>query len=297
MLVEINNFVNWVRQRNPEARTWKDYKYDLMTFNAFLEGFTIFEVSYREIDSFIIHQKNQGFTNATINRRLASITSFFLFLSTEYPEIECPVMSHRHQLRKHQRLPKPVQRVDVEAFFAAIESSAPYATRLDPRPRDRAIFTLMLRCGLRISEVANLLLDSLFLDEPKPRMIVDGKGSIERMVFISPHALSTLNDYLSVRSLVLDEHVFLSYQFKGLSSTAIHYRLALYRKMANVSFSSHNLRHTFANDLLNADMPVTSIQKLLGHRWLETTQNYVQANDKLVAKDFYDACERMEEWK
>ena len=127
-------------------------------------------------------------------------------------------------------------------------------------------------------------------------MIVHGKGSVDRTVYISPHAFLTLQEYLVVRPLVIDQHVFLSYQLEGLSSTAIHYRLDLYRKMARVSFSSHQLRHTFANDLLNADMPVTSIQKLLGHRWLETTQNYVQANDKLVAKDFYAACEKMEEW-
>ena len=167
---------------------------------------------------------------------------------------------------------------------------------MDPRSQDRAIFTLMLRCGLRISETANLLLRSLFLDELKPRMIF-GKGSVERTVFVSPHALSTLNQYLSQRPQVIDDHVFLSYQNRGLSSRAIQKRLSVYRKKANVSFLSHQLRHTFANDLLNADMPVTSIQKLLGHRWLETTQNYVQANDKLVAKDFYKACERMEEWK
>ena len=296
MLAEINHFVNWVRQQNPEARTWKDYKYDLYTLNTFLEGATIFEVSFREIDNYVVSQRNQGFTNSTINRRLASITSFFLFISIEYSEIECPVIARRHQLKRGHRLPKPVQKDDLDAFFEAIDQITPYSERIDPGPRDKAIFTLMLRCGLRISEVADLLLDFLYLEEIKPRMIVYGKGSVERTVYLSPHALATLQRYLDVRPHVMDDHVFLSYQMKGMSSTAIHYRLMVYRKMANVSFSSHNLRHTFANDLLNADMPVTSIQKLLGHRWLESTQNYVLANDKLVAKDYYAACERLEEW-
>lgn len=57
-----------------------------------------------------------------------------------------------------------------------------------------------------------------------------------------------------------------------------------------------HLRHSFANDLLNADVPITSIQKLLGHRWLETTQIYVQANDRQVAADFYAACQKLESW-
>ena len=206
-------------------------------------------------------------------------------------------MIHRHQLRKPQRLPKPVQKEETEAFFAAIETTVPYAHRTDLQDRDRAIFILMLRCGLRISEIAALILPSLFLVEPKPRIIVFGKGSIERTVYISPQAHSALKKYLSVRPLFIDEHVFLSYQGKGLSSRAIHKRLSVYREIAKVSFSSNQLRHTFDNDLLNADMPVTSIQKLLGHRWLKTTQNYMQANDKLVAKDYYAAIDRLKEWK
>ena len=158
MLEEIVHFVNWIHQRNPEARTWKDYKYDLLSFHSFVDGIPLFEISYQEIDAYILDQKKQGFSNTTINRRLASITSFFLFLSNEYPDIECPVLVHRHQLRKPQRLPKPAQKKEVEAFFAAIDQITPYGPRLDPRLRDKAIFTLMLRCGLRISEVADLLL-------------------------------------------------------------------------------------------------------------------------------------------
>ena len=96
MLEEINHFVNWVRQRNPEARTWRDYKYDLLAFNTQFEGSTIFEISYLEIDDFIIQQKNLSFTNATINRRLAMITSFYLFLSNDFPEIECLVIYKLH---------------------------------------------------------------------------------------------------------------------------------------------------------------------------------------------------------
>jgi len=69
-----------------------------------------------------------------------------------------------------------------------------------------------------------------------------------------------------------------------------------YREMAGIHLTAHQLRHSFATDLLNADAPVTSIQKLLGHRWLETTQIYVSANDKQVCTDFYAACQKLEGW-
>jgi site-specific recombinase XerD len=73
-------------------------------------------------------------------------------------------------------------------------------------------------------------------------------------------------------------------------------RLLHYRKQAGITITCHRLRHTFANDLLNADMPITSIQKLLGHRWIETTQVYVMANDKQVKADYLAACQKLEGW-
>jgi site-specific recombinase XerD len=71
----------------------------------------------------------------------------------------------------------------------------------------------------------------------------------------------------------------------------------VYRERARVDLTAHRLRHSFANDLLTADTPVTSIQKLLGHRWLETTQVYVDANDQQVRDDYYAACDRLEGWQ
>jgi site-specific recombinase XerD len=158
------------------------------------------------------------------------------------------------------------------------------------------MFLLMLRCGLRIGEVANLIISYLYLDEFYPRMVVHGKGSRERSVYLSPQAESALRDYLTLRPKAACDFVFLSYLHKGLSTTAIHKRLMIYRSAAEVSLSAHRLRHSFANDLLDADVPVTTIQKLLGHRWLETTQIYVQANDHQVASDYYTACEKLEDW-
>jgi integrase/recombinase XerD len=158
------------------------------------------------------------------------------------------------------------------------------------------MFTLMLRCGLRIGEVAALQLTDLYLEEDYPRMVVRGKGSSQRAVYLSPQAVRILRDYLAVRPSATSDSLFLSYQLKGLSTHAIHMRLLHYRKQAGLTFTAHRLRHSFANDLLNADMPITSIQKLLGHRWIETTQVYVAANDKQVQADYFAACDKLEGW-
>jgi site-specific recombinase XerD len=178
-----------------------------------------------------------------------------------------------------------VQEEDLQKFFTVISD-----------PRDRAMFILMLRCGLRISEVAAMRLTDVYLRDQHPHLIVRGKGSRERTVYLSSQAKGSLRVYLAVRPKSASEFVFLSYQLDGMSTTAIHKRLKYYRKTSGVYLTCHRLRHTFANDLLSADTPVTSIQALLGHRWLETTQIYVQANDRKVQTDYYAACLKLEGW-
>jgi site-specific recombinase XerD len=286
MLAEIEGFVNWLRRRNAEARTWRDYGYDLKQFVEVVGDQPPTAITFHDVDRFVMQQAAQGFSPATINRRLAAVQSLYAFLSDEDPLLICPVLPHRHMLRQPHRLPRPVPHDDLDKFFAAIDDV-----------RDRAMFTLMLRCGLRIGEVASLQLTDLYLNEARPRLVAHGKGSKERSVYLSPQAERTLRAYLRERPTVAREFVFLSYQVAGLSTTAIHKRLMLYRAQAAIKITAHRLRHTFASDLVSVDVPVTTIQKLLGHAWLETTQTYVAANDHQVQADYYAASQKLEGWQ
>lgn len=286
MVKEITRFVNWLRRRNPTARTWRDYGYDLAQFVALVGDQPPETLTFQDIDRFVTAQAERGWKPATINRRLAAIQAFYTFLADEDPDLVCPVLPHRHSLRQRQRLPRPVPTGDVEQFFAVIADG-----------RDRAMFLLMLRCGLRICEVAQLRLNDLYLDEVRPRLLIRGKNSKERSAYLSPQAETALRHYLAERPTVPSEFVFLSYQLDGMSTTAIHKRLMRYREEAGIKLTAHQLRHTFANDLVLVDVPVTSIQKLLGHAWLVTTQTYVAANDHKVQADFYQASQQLEGWQ
>ena len=150
--------------------------------------------------------------------------------------------------------------------------------------------------GLRIAEVAAIQMSDLYLGEEPPRLLVRGKGSRQRSVYLSPQAKRTVREYLAVRPKAASEFVFLSYLLDGLSTTGIHDRIIACREQAGLKFSAHQFRHTFANDLLNADVDITSIQKLMGHRWIETTMLYVQANDKQVQADYQAAYQKLEGW-
>jgi site-specific recombinase XerD len=286
MLAEIESFVHWLRRRNPQARTWRDYSYDLKQFAAAVGDRPPASITFHDLDRFVALQAGRGFKPTTINRRLAAVAALYTFLSDDDPHLVCPVLPHRHRLREPQRLPRPVQDGDLRRFFASVDDA-----------RDRAMFVLMVRCGLRISEVAGLHLADLYLDEGHPRLVIHGKGSKERSVYLSPQAERAVRAYLAERLRAASDFVFLSYQGGGMSTTAIHKRLIRYRARAGVQLSAHRLRHSFARDLLSAGVPVTTIQKLLGHAWLETTQTYVAASDRQVRADYYAASRRLESWR
>ena len=271
---------------NAQAKTWRDYRCDLALFISVIGDQNATDVHTRAVDRFVDHQMGKGFKPGTINRRLAAVVSFYRYLVTQGLAVTCPVLPKRHYLRQPQRLPRPVNEQDLRKFFAAVNDI-----------RDRAIFALMLHCGLRIGEIAALKMTDLYLGEQPSRLIIHGKGSKERTVYLSSRVRQSLQAWLAQRPAARDQHVFLSYQQKKLSTTSISKRIKYACRISGVDLTAHRLRHSFADHLLSAGMPITSIQKLMGHRFVETTQNYAAANDKQVQADFYKACERLEGWK
>lgn len=286
MVNEIQSFVNGLRRRNPQARTWKDYRYVLNGFSAAVGDKSPETVTIKDVDNFVGALVEHGLQASTINRHLATVISFYGFLALENPSLVCPVMVKRHFTRKPEKLPRSVPTPSLQSFFGVIEDA-----------RDKAIFLLMLRCGLRIAEVTQLQLRDLFLEELRPRMRVLGKNSKERTVYLSPQVYTAVSAYLAIRPTTPSHFVFLSYQGNGLSTTAIHKRLMRYREEAGVHLTAHQLRHSFANDLVDADVPITTVQKLMGHAWLATTQLYLDANDRKVQADFYLAAGRLDSWQ
>jgi integrase/recombinase XerC len=285
MLTEIEAFLNRLRMRSPQAKTWRDYKCDLALFIQVIGDRELETIHPQEIDNFVKAQIDRGYKPATVNRRLAALVSFYRYLAAEGKTLHCPVLPRRHYLREPQRLPRPVNEHDLRKFFGAVADV-----------RDQAMFTLMLHCGLRIGEVSALQLTDLYLGEMPSRMIVHGKGSRERTLYLSSETGQVLQAWLAHRPSARDQHVFLSYQHKKLSTTSIGKRIRQVCMASGVDLTAHRLRHSFADHLLSAGMPITSIQKLMGHRYVETTQTYAAANDKQVQADFYTACEKLDGW-
>jgi site-specific recombinase XerC len=154
----------------------------------------------------------------------------------------------------------------------------------------------MLRCGLRVGEVRNLSLPDLYLDPAfgsLPRLWLNGKGGSQRVVYLSSQPLAALQVWLQIRPQVLDEAVFLNRFGRRLTVTGIQKRLMKYCQAAGLWITCHQLRHTFGRHLTEARVAVTSIQRLLGHARLRTTEIYLHISDAQVQADYDTAMQEI----
>lgn len=281
MLPEIEAFVRWLRRKSPNSSTAVHYGSDLKLFFAWMDK-PCLEVKVQDIDAYIEHCQEQGHAIGTVNRRLCALRTFYQFLYVHKDrDLRNPVIPKRHFIRPGQHLPRDIEDKDVESLFKVISNL-----------RDRAMFFLMLRCGLRVGEVRNLSLNDLYL-EPSPgslpRLWLRGKGSYQRVAYLSSQPLAALKAWLEIRPEAWDEAVFLNRFGRRLSVTGIQDRLAGYCHQAGIWVTCHQFRHTFGRHLTEARLPVTSIQRLFGHARLKSTEVYLHISDAQAQEDYLAA--------
>jgi len=242
-------------------------------------------ITVHDVDEFIEWQLSLGRALATIRRRLIALCMFYDYLAYVCEEqITNPVVAQRHYIDQGHRLPRDIHQEEVERLFMAIGDHL----------RDRTIFTLMLHTGMRVGEVVNLRLADVYLSENRsPHLHIIGKGQRERVTYLSATATLLLNEYLSERPAKTEEKVFLNRRGKPITITGIQLQLAKYCRQADIWITCHQLRHTFACRMIAAEVPVTSVQKMLGHTSIRTTQLYVNVADRQVEKDYHTGIKKV----
>ena len=221
----------------------------------------------------------------TINAHVIVIRSFYRYLHEEEAiEVLNPAISGL-ALRLPKPLPRYLQDSEVAAFFGTIT-----------KQRDLAMFMLMLRCGLRVEEVANLTLGAI--DHQRNQIMVKcGKGAKDRIAYLNEDAAEVLAAYLHIRPQTTEQRVFLVekgvYQGKPLSVRGIQKRVEYYSHKSGVHVSCHQLRHTMATNMLNAGADIATIQYLLGHSNIKTTMRYARLSNQKALKDYYQAMDRI----
>ena len=241
------------------------------------------QVTNKKVLQYIDYLLCKGLKPKTINCHLDSIRGFYNYLhDEEQVPISNPV-KRGYALRLSRPLPRHLRDEEVVKFFEVIKGA-----------RDRAIFKLMLRCGLRVEEVANLTLSAI--DLKRRRIFVhSGKGAKDRIVYVSNDAHHAILQYLRVKPSKRAKKLFLvdkgRCRGKPISVRGIQKRMEYYARSIGLRVSCHHLRHTMATQLLNADAELVTIQDLLGHSRIKTTQRYCRVSNLKVQRDYFKAME------
>ena len=278
----IIRYRRFLKRRNVSPNTVKNYLHGLIHFVLWLD-IPIETVTYRKIVEYMDYLIGERLKPKTINCYLNSICQFYHYLSEEEGiQIVNPVKKP-NIMKLPRGLPKHLKDEHIEILFKNIKGQ-----------RDQAMFTLMLRCGLRVEEVARLSLGDIDLRR-RMLLIQYGKGAKDRIVYISNDALHALLEYLRVRPANKVKRVFLVEKGpltgQPLSIRGIQKRMEYYAHKTNLKISCHHLRHTMATQMLNADADLSTIQDLLGHNSIRTTQRYCRVSNIKVQRDYYKAME------
>lgn len=261
-------------ERGASPHTVRAYAGDLGRYLDWAEraGVDPLRPTHRQLRSYLAELDRARYARRTVARRLSALRTWFAYL-VEEGVVDSDPASVLSTPKTSARLPRLVPTQELFALLDAPDASTPVGVR------DRAVLELLYASGVRVSELSGLKLSGL--DLPQGQITVMGKGSKERSLPIHPKAVQCLRDYLASARPALakptsPDVVFLSSRGNRLSEDAIRRLFKKYVQVAggSASLSPHAMRHTFATHLLEAGADLRTVQELLGHVALSTTQIY-----------------------
>jgi len=279
----IDKFVRYLEiEKNYSSHTVTNYRLDMQGFNKFIAGTDLEKIGYLDLRKYLAVLKEKNLANRTVGRRLSTLRSFFRFLCREGHIKTNPIlMLSSPKLEKH--LPSFMTEDEV---YRLIESAFAKTPQDFLGLRDRAILEVFYSSGLRISELTGLNLEDI--DFISGILKIRGKGKKERIVPVGETALAAVRKYLEKRKNP-GEVLFLNHHQRRLSARGVRFLLTKYLKACGIKpgVSAHTFRHSFATHLLNRGADLRTVQELLGHANLSSTQIYTHmTTDKL--KSVYD---------
>lgn len=272
----IKEFIDYLSvERGLAVNTLESYGRDLRQYSQYLEqddAGALDSATRATIVEYLLHLQRQGKATATIARRLAALKAFYQFLVREnYLEKDPTVNLESPRLEK--RLPKVLTIREVELLLAQPDSTTPAGLR------DRAMLELLYATGIRVSELVSLNFADVNLDLAYIRCL--GKGSKERIVPLGSMAVKTTSDYLQNGRprLIRDRNeqaLFVNHHGRRLTRQGFWKIVKKYAEDARIDkeITPHTLRHSFATHLLENGADLRSVQEMLGHADISTTQIY-----------------------
>jgi len=249
--------------------TVSSYKNDIKSFLLWLDkkSFNPLNINASDANNYVSKLFGDGLKSSSVNRKISAIKSFYIFLQKKKIIMKSPI-ADIVMPKQEKYLPVSMSEEEVERLLNSPDLN------IQIERRDKAMIEVLYATGIRISELTNLKLTDL--DINRSVLKVFGKGSKERLVPFGEKAAESLNLYLTDRKDLKSKEIFLSNRGTKISRSAFWQRIKIYTKRENlkISISPHTLRHAFATHLLNRGADLRSVQILLGHSDLSTTQIY-----------------------
>ncbi len=237
-----------------------------------------------DLEGFIEHEQDRGLRISTVRTRLACIIAFLHYLM-EQEIVPGTLLKRGIKLKLPDVLPRAMNPADVRRLLCVIDDI-----------RDRALFLLLLRTGMRIGEALGLRLNDLDIRGRKVHLFEGEKNSMGRVVYLSADALFAIKLWLRRRSKS-KEFIFYGQGHGPLCYSTGRYLFVKYLKRAGLDqkhYTVHCLRHTFASELLNAGMRLECLQQLLGHQDIEVTRRYARLTDTTREQEYFRAMAMIE---
>ena len=260
------------------ANTVENYARDLKKWSEFLGDIVPEEAGRDNLFDFIVYLHENGMSNRSISRILSAVKGFYRHLQRLEIVKDNPA-DFIDSPQYLQKLPEVLSIDEIEAMINA-DDKRPQAKR------DSCIIEFLYSCGLRVSELCSLKIGDISRETGVIRVF--GKGSKERLVPIGEQAMRRLRDYLPLRKEWISDKkenaIFVSRRGKALSRVSVWSIIKERAQKAgiNKNISPHSLRHSFATHLLNNGASIRSVQEMLGHADISTTEIYTHVSDKLL---------------
>ncbi|MCX8093512.1 MAG: site-specific tyrosine recombinase XerD [Candidatus Goldbacteria bacterium] len=257
------------------------YKNDIKIFHDFLIKNKISMVKEDELIDFIFYMKTNKYSELSIARALVSIKNFFVFLIKE-KKIKNNPFENFDAFKTHKKIPEVLSMDEIEKLINTPDLSTKEGIR------DRAILELLYSAGVRVSELINMELTDINLDEKIIRCF--GKGSKERVVPVGDYLIDAISNYLNIRSSFtgkgFSQYLFITRRGTKFTRMGIWKIIKKYAKLANLSKDvyPHIFRHSFATHLLSGGADLRSVQEMLGHSDISTTQIYTHVDKSRLKK-------------
>jgi len=291
MKYEIKDYLYFLKvEKGLSRNTIEAYQKDLSDYIEWLiknnEIKRPSQITTNMIENYIRSLKRKDFTNSSITRKISAIKSFHKFLLKE-DEVDLDVASNLVTLKKESKLPKVLTIEEIEAILNIINADQELGQR------NLALIELIYGSGLRVSELLALELGDIHLNEKYIK--VSGKGAKERIVPISDASRNAIRQYINDGRIKLSKKgsksLFINNTGTTLSRqgfTKILKGIAVAAGI-NIDISPHVLRHSFATHLLDAGLDLRTLQALLGHEDITTTQIYTHISSKRLKQAYLDA--------